>query len=124
MPDSSRPTSAANGTAADAATVDAKRPASSDDSRGAAHRGLYTAIVVFYTALFFAVMWPIYPRFATIEPRVLSVPFSLAFVVAALLLSFFVLLGLYLWEESRGLNAPSHLDERGFRVEPADREAD
>ena len=67
-------------------------------------RGLHAAIALFYTVLFFAVMWPIYPRFATIEPRVLGMPFSLAYVVGALLLSFFVLLGLFLWEESRGLN--------------------
>ncbi|MDX1396255.1 MAG: hypothetical protein R3195_17880 [Gemmatimonadota bacterium] len=127
MPDSSRPTGAddAAAHAADDAAEDdaAHRPASSDGSRGASHRGLYTTVVVFYTALFFAVMWPIYPMFATIEPRVLSMPFSLVFVVGALLLSFFVLLGLYLWEEERGLNAPIDGDGRGFGVEPADREA-
>lgn len=67
---------------------------------------MYAAIVTFYCLLFVALIWPVYPRFATIEPRVLSVPFGLAYVVAGLLLSFFVLLGLFLWEESRGLNAP------------------
>ena len=72
-------------------------------------RALYPAIVVFYSLLFVAVVWPVYPMFATIEPRILEVPFSLAYVVAALLLSFFVLLALYLWEESQGLNRP--LDE-------------
>lgn len=78
-------------------------------ARPAFGRRLYAAIVVFYTLLFAAVVWPVYPMFATIEPRVLQVPFSLAYVVGALLLSFFVLLALYLWEESRGLNRP--LDE-------------
>ena len=87
-------------------------------------RGPYRAIALFYTALFFAVMWPIYPRFATIEPRVLNVPFSLAYVVGALLLSFFVLLGLYLWEESRGLNAPIRRDHGRPGTEPADRGGD
>ena len=52
----------------------------------------------FYVALFVALMWPVYPRFATIEPRVLEMPFSLFYVVVALLLSFFVLFGYYLWE--------------------------
>lgn len=69
-------------------------------------RAVYAAIVTFYCLLFVALIWPVYPRFATIEPRVLSVPFGLAYVVLGLLLSFFVLLGLFLWEESHGLNDP------------------
>ena len=63
-----------------------------------ARRRVYRAAALFYLALFAAVIWPVYPRFATIEPRVLEMPFSLAYVVGALLLSFLVLLGLYLWE--------------------------
>ena len=64
-------------------------------------RGVYVAVAVFYTALFFAVMWPIYPQFATIEPRILELPFSLVYVVIALLLSFFGLLALYIWESKQ-----------------------
>lgn len=61
-------------------------------------RSVYVGVAVFYTALFFALIWPVYPRFATIAPRILGVPFSLAYVVGALLLSFAGLLCLYLWE--------------------------
>jgi len=61
-------------------------------------RAVYAAVAVFYIALFVALIWPVYPRFATIEPRVLGVPFSLAYVVGALILSFVGLLWLYLWE--------------------------
>ncbi len=62
------------------------------------HRAVYACAAAFYLFLFVAVMWPIYPRFAGIEPRVLSMPFSLAYVVAALIASFLVLLALYAWE--------------------------
>lgn len=84
------------------------RSPSEGSSRRPVERGgrVYAAVAVFYTALFVALIWPVYPRFATIEPRVLGVPFSLAYVVGALLVSFFVLLGVYLWDESRGANRP------------------
>jgi hypothetical protein len=55
-------------------------------------------VVIFYCLLFAAVIWPVYPMFATIEPRILTMPHSLAYVVGALLLSFVVLGGLY-WLE-------------------------
>ncbi|MCG8469478.1 MAG: hypothetical protein MJB57_14940 [Gemmatimonadetes bacterium] len=61
-------------------------------------RGVYVAVALYYIALFVALIWPVYGRFATIEPRILSMPFSLAYVVIALLLSFVGLLALYLWE--------------------------
>jgi len=86
-------------------------PRSAPSSRPARPRAIYAAVVAFYVFLFFAVMWPIYPRFATIEPRVFGMPHGLFYVVGALVLSFAVLLGLFLWEEKRGLNAP--LDEDG-----------
>lgn len=59
------------------------------------------AVAVFYVLLFAALVWPVYPRFATIEPRVLAMPFSLFYVVVGLLFSFFVLFGYYLWERKR-----------------------
>jgi len=68
-----------------------------DPSRG---RIVYRAFGVFYALLFVAMIWPIYPRFATIEPRILEMPHSLAYVVFGLVLSFAALLGLYLWERS------------------------
>lgn len=59
------------------------------------------AVAVFYVLLFAALVWPIYPQFATIEPRVLAMPFSLVYVVVGLLLSFSALFGYYLWERKR-----------------------
>ena len=59
------------------------------------------AVAAFYVLLFVALVWPVYPRFATIEPRVLAMPFSLSYVVVGLLFSFFVLFGYYLWERKR-----------------------
>ncbi len=61
---------------------------------------VYKAVVVFYVFLFLALMWPIYPRFASIEPRVIGLPFSLIYVIGGLVLSFLALWGLYLWEEA------------------------
>ena len=61
---------------------------------------VYKAIVVFYVFLFLALMWPIYPRFASIEPRVIGLHFSLIYVIGGLVLSFLALWGLYLWEEA------------------------
>lgn len=69
--------------------------------------GVHLAVIAFYTLLFFALIWPVYPMFATIEPRVLGVPFSMAYVVGALLLSFFVLLAFFLWERSQGVDQPT-----------------
>ncbi len=59
-------------------------------------------VALFYVLLFAALMWPVYPRFATIEPRVLWMPFSLFYVVVALFLSFFALFAFYLWERKTG----------------------
>lgn len=70
-------------------------------SRGPGRR-IYVAVVTFYVLLFFALIWPLYPRAATIEPRILSMPHSLAYVVGGLVLSFVVLLGLYLKEHGGG----------------------
>ncbi|WP_420438046.1 hypothetical protein [Candidatus Palauibacter sp.] len=59
------------------------------------------AVAVFYVLLFLALVWPVYPWFATIEPRVLAMPFSLFYVVVCLLLSFFALFAYYVWERKR-----------------------
>lgn len=75
-----------------------------DEPRRAAPSGrnpVAVAIAAFYVLLFAALVWPIYPWFATIEPRVLAMPFSLFYVVVCLLLSFFVLFAYYLWERKR-----------------------
>ena len=49
-----------------------------------------------------ALIWPIYPLFAGIRPRVLGIPFSLAYVIGLVLLSFTVLVALFRWEERQG----------------------
>ena len=67
--------------------------------RGA--RRVYRTVTVFYVLLFFALLWPIYPRFAGIEPRVLGLPFSLAYVVGGVLMSCAVLGALFWWESRR-----------------------
>ncbi|WP_419948064.1 hypothetical protein [Candidatus Palauibacter sp.] len=59
------------------------------------------AVTIFYVLLFVALVWPVYPFFATIEPRVLAMPFSLFYVVVGLLFSFSVLFLYYLWERRR-----------------------
>lgn len=61
---------------------------------------------LFFLAVFVGLVWPVYPVFATIRPFVLGMPFSLVYVVILLLGAFGVLLGLYLWEGSRGLHDP------------------
>ena len=61
-------------------------------------RGVYGAVITFYVILFFALIWPLYRRAATIEPRIFEMPHSLAYVVGALLLSFIVLFVLYVAE--------------------------
>ncbi|WP_420637372.1 hypothetical protein [Candidatus Palauibacter sp.] len=65
------------------------------------HRRVGLAVAGFYVLLFVALVWPVYPFFATIEPRVLAMPFSLFYVVVCLLLSFFALFAFYLWERKR-----------------------
>ncbi|MGH7540354.1 MAG: hypothetical protein ACRELC_05095 [Gemmatimonadota bacterium] len=64
-------------------------------------RRVYAAVTLFYVVLFFGLIWPVYPRFAGIQPRVLGIPFSLAYVVACVVLSFLVLLALFEWERGR-----------------------
>lgn len=56
-------------------------------------------VVIFFCLVAASLMWPIYPLFSTIEPRLLGIPFSLAYLIIWLLLSFLVLLGLFLLED-------------------------
>lgn len=86
---------------------------------GPGERRVYGLVTLFYVFLFFALIWPVYPRFAGIEPRVLGVPGSLAYVVAGVLLSFLVLLGLFHWERRRGAVRPplETLDRDGSGAE-------
>lgn len=68
----------------------------------ARERRIYGALTLFFVTVLLALTWPVYTLFSGIRPLVLGMPFSLFYIVAVLVLSFLVLLGLYLWEERRG----------------------
>lgn len=59
-------------------------------------RGIFLA---FYLAVAMLVIWPVYPRFAGVEPLILGLPLSFAWVVLALILMFGGLLWLFLTED-------------------------
>ena len=63
---------------------------------------IYKAVLFYFVLVFLASMWPIYPLFSKISPMVVGLPFSLFYLVFLLVLSFCVLLGLYLWESRHG----------------------
>ncbi|HSR51820.1 MAG TPA: DUF3311 domain-containing protein [Acidobacteriota bacterium] len=65
-------------------------------------RLIYGGAAAFFILAFFAMLWPIYPSFSRIEPRLLGMPFSLVYLVGWLLACFFLILAIYLWESRRG----------------------
>ncbi|MFQ5692830.1 MAG: hypothetical protein ACE5IM_07280 [Nitrospinota bacterium] len=69
---------------------------------GPRERIIYGAATVYFFFVFLALVWPVYPLFSHIFPTVLGLPFSLAYIVFFIVLSFFVLLALYLWESRTG----------------------
>ncbi len=75
-----------------------------DEPRPAAARArrLRRAVALFFCLVFLASIWPVYPLFSRIQPLVLGLPFSLAYLVILLVAAFLVLLGLYLWEQRHG----------------------
>ncbi len=60
---------------------------------------VYRVVIIYFIIVFAAMMWPIHPFFSRIHPMFLGMPFSLVYLVILIFLSFFVLLGLYLWEK-------------------------
>lgn len=86
-----------------------------DLPRGA--RRVYVGVTTFFVLVFVGLIWPVYPLFATIRPRVLGMPFSLVYVIILLLVAFGVLLGLYLWEDRQGRHDP--LDTETLDVDGA-----
>lgn len=64
-----------------------------------AHRRRRRLFLVFYLLAGSAVLWPVYPWFASAEPRILGLPLAFAWVVGALLAIFAALLWLYLGED-------------------------
>ncbi len=53
------------------------------------------AFLVAYVVIGLSIIWPVYPRFAGPEPRILGLPLFFAWVLAALLAIFVSLLMLY-----------------------------
>lgn len=76
-------------------------------------RRVYLAVTAFFLVVFAALIWPVYPVFASARPFVLGIPLSLAYVIALLLVAFGVLLGLYVWEGRRGLHDPLDPEDGG-----------
>ena len=64
-------------------------------------RRVYGAVTVFFIAAFLATMWPVQAAFGGALPFVLGLPFDLFYLSAILVGSFFVLLGLFVWEGRR-----------------------
>ena len=59
---------------------------------------VYKIVASFFVLVLGAMMWPIYPFFSRIHPMIFGMPFSLFYLIILITISFFVLLGLYLWE--------------------------
>lgn len=94
-----------------------KRPILFSLRTDARRRRVYAVAIVYFVAAFIAMVWPVYPLFSRIRPLVLGLPLSLFYLVTVLSVSFFVLLGLYLWEAIQGLldaddERPATDDER------------
>jgi len=59
---------------------------------------VHKIVASFFVLVLGAMMWPIYPFFSRIHPMIFGMPFSLFYLIILITISFFVLLGLYLWE--------------------------
>ena len=68
----------------------------------AKERLVYGVVTLVFVGTFFALQWPIYTWFSRVRPFVMGMPFSLVYLIFLLLVCFFALLGLFLWEDRRG----------------------
>ena len=73
-------------------------------------RRVYVAATVYFLAATAAMIWPVYPLFSRVRPLILGMPLALAYLAAVLVVSFLVLLGLYLWEGRREPERTAGLD--------------
>lgn len=64
-------------------------------------RRVYGAVTVFFIAAFLATLWPVYEWAGGALPLVFGLPFDLFYLAVILVGSFFVLLGLFVWEGRR-----------------------
>ena len=62
---------------------------------------VYRLVIGYFIVAVLSTMWPIYPFFSRIRPLVLGMPFSLAYLVFLVVLSFLVLVSLFSWEHKR-----------------------
>jgi len=63
---------------------------------------LYRIVLGFFLLVFLAMIWPVATVFSRVYPLVFGLPFSLFYIATLLVLSFCVLLALYLWEGRTG----------------------
>jgi len=68
-------------------------------------RWVYGAVTVFMILACVVTLWPIYPLFGGVRPFVLGLPFDLFYLAAILVISFSVLLALFIWEGRREARA-------------------
>ncbi len=62
---------------------------------------VYRLVIGYFIVAVLTTMWPIYPFFSRIRPLILGMPFSLAYLVFLVVLSFLVLVTLFSWEQKR-----------------------
>jgi hypothetical protein len=68
-------------------------------------RVVYGAATAWFLAVFVGTCWPVYPLFSRIHPLLLGMPLSLFYLLALLVLSFGVAVGLFVWELRGGDSA-------------------
>ena len=61
-------------------------------------RAVYGAVIGFFVFAFLGTLWPIYAVFSRARPIIAGVPLSLFYLATLLVLGFFVLSALYIWE--------------------------
>ena len=84
------------------------RPRLFASNLSARQRRVYGALTAWFLFVSLAMIWPVYPFFSHARPLVLGIPFSLAYLVGLLLISFAAGLALYRWEDRQGmLDEPS-----------------
>ncbi len=72
---------------------------------------LYRVVLGFFLLVFLAMIWPVATVFSRVYPLVFGLPFSLFYIATLLVLSFCVLLALYLWEGRTGNSCDPPEDE-------------
>lgn len=74
-------------------------------------RAVYRTVVAFFVVELVALVWPVAALFSRAEPLVAGLPFFLFYLVALLLASFAVLLGLFVWEGRTGASSDPDVRE-------------